>query len=71
LATLGLPAFECLLVGDRMETDIRMGLEAGMRTALVLTGITTRSDLESIVYKPDIVLNDLWEMSLYTREWNS
>jgi arabinose operon protein AraL len=71
LATLRLPAFECLLVGDRMETDIRMGLEAGMRTALVLTGITTRSNLESIIYKPDIVLNDLTEMSLFAREWNS
>jgi arabinose operon protein AraL len=68
LATLELPAFECLLVGDRMETDIRMGLEAGMRTALVLTGVSTRSDLESTNYKPDIVLNDLWEMSRFTRD---
>lgn len=37
---LGLPAAECILVGDRIETDLRMGIEAGMKTALVLTGVT-------------------------------
>ena len=39
LNRLGLPAAECLMVGDRVETDIRMGLLAGTETALVLSGV--------------------------------
>ncbi len=41
LARLGVPREECLLVGDRLATDITMGIVAGMHTALVLTGVTT------------------------------
>jgi NagD protein len=34
------------MIGDRMDTDVVSGLEAGMETILVLTGITTREDAE-------------------------
>jgi NagD protein len=40
LARLGLPAERCLMTGDRLETDVEMGLVAGMATALTLTGAT-------------------------------
>src|SRR5262249_56309175 len=46
LDRLGLAPSECLMVGDRLETDIVMGVRAGLRTALVLTGVTRRADLE-------------------------
>jgi arabinose operon protein AraL len=62
LTMLGLPASKCLLVGDRLDTDIRMGVEAGMQTALVLTGVSSRLDLNSTIYQPDLILNDLSEM---------
>jgi NagD protein len=39
------------MVGDRMDTDVVSGLEAGMETILVLTGITTREDAESHPYR--------------------
>jgi 4-nitrophenyl phosphatase len=39
---------DCLVVGDRIGTDIRMGLDAGMPTALVLTGDTQRDELERL-----------------------
>jgi arabinose operon protein AraL len=55
LALLDLPAAECLLVGDRIETDIRMGKEAGMKTALVMTGVTDAKTLEASSYQPDYV----------------
>jgi len=42
---LGVPADRCLMVGDRLETDIVMGNRAGMKTALVLTGVTRREDV--------------------------
>jgi arabinose operon protein AraL len=64
LNLLQLPASQCLLVGDRLETDIRMGVEAGMSTALVLSGVSSRLDLYSSKYQPDLVLNDLNEMLL-------
>ncbi len=39
---------DCVMVGDRLATDIRMGLDAGMATALVLTGESGISDLEGL-----------------------
>jgi 4-nitrophenyl phosphatase len=44
-AVTGVPAAETLFVGDRLTTDIVMGRDAGMVTALVLTGVTTAGDL--------------------------
>jgi HAD superfamily hydrolase (TIGR01450 family) len=45
LARLGLAASQCVMVGDRLMTDIRMAIDAGMASALVLTGETTREML--------------------------
>ena len=42
---LGVPMERCLMVGDRLATDMTMGHRAGMDTALVLTGVTTHKDL--------------------------
>ncbi len=56
---LGLEASECIITGDRLYTEIRMALEAGMPSALVLTGETTAETLaaESEENKPDFVLD--------------
>ena len=48
-----------LVVGDRLNTDIALGERAGMTTALVLTGVTDRADLESAEIEPDHVLESL------------
>lgn len=45
LARLGLAAADCIMIGDRLMTDIRMALDARMASALVLTGETTRDML--------------------------
>ena len=62
LDRLQLPASECIIVGDRLETDIRMGREAGMATALVLTGVTTPALLAASEIQPDYVLRRLDEL---------
>jgi NagD protein len=62
LARLGLPADECLMVGDRLETDIAMGIAAGLKTALVLTGVTKRADLDQSSFRPDYILNSIAEL---------
>ena len=53
---LGVPASDCLIVGDRLETDVAMGASAGMATALVLTGVTTPQRALQAHPQPDFVL---------------
>jgi len=62
LHRLGLPAERCLMTGDRLETDIRMGKEAGMRTAVVLTGASNRGQAEQAEPAPDLILENLGEL---------
>ncbi|HEY68567.1 MAG: HAD family hydrolase [Chloroflexi bacterium] len=62
LARLQLPASECIIVGDRLETDIHMGREVGMATAVVLTGVTTPASLAASDIQPDYVLHSLDEL---------
>ena len=56
---LDLPPRDCLMVGDRLETDIRMGIEAGMDTCLVLTGDADQEKLEKSGLKPTMVLESI------------
>ena len=64
LARLGLPAADCLLAGDRLETDIVMGKLAGLGgTALVLTGVSTREMLAAAPVRPDYVLESLAQLA--------
>jgi NagD protein len=62
LDRLCLQASDCLMVGDRLETDILMGVQAGMSTALVLTGVTKREALDHSPVVPDFVLNSITEV---------
>jgi len=62
LDRLQLPASECIIVGDRLETDVLMGHEAGMATAVVLTGVTTPELLAASEIQPDYVLHRLDEL---------
>jgi len=57
LRRMGVPPAACLVTGDRLETDIRMGREAGTKTALVLTGVTRREQVATSPFQPDVVLD--------------
>ncbi len=50
------------MVGDRMDTDIVAGIEAGLFTVLVLTGITTREDIDKWPYRPSLVVESVDEL---------
>lgn len=52
----------CLIVGDNLQTDVLMGERAGMTTALVLTGVSTRAAAESAPVQPDHVIDSLAEV---------
>ena len=51
-----------LMVGDRMDTDIISGLEAGLRTVLVLTGSTSRQQIEHFPYRPTRVVDSVADL---------
>lgn len=52
------------MVGDRMETDIAAGVESGMRTILVLTGVTRGLDIERYPYRPTWVVDSVADIAL-------
>lgn len=62
LERLDLPAGDTVLVGDRLATDVRMAHEAGMASALVLTGATAPSDVTQAAAAPDFVLAGVAEI---------
>lgn len=62
LGIIGLPAGSCIMVGDRLETDIMMGKTAGIPTGLVLTGVTTREKLANSDVQPDYVLESIADL---------
>jgi len=62
LERLGLPAADCAIAGDRLETDIAMGKAAGLATILVLTGVTRPGDPAVARWQPDHVLASLAEL---------
>ena len=47
------------MVGDRMDTDVVSGLEAGMHTVLVLTGSTQREQAEAFPYRPSLIVESI------------
>ena len=53
---------KCLMVGDRLGTDIVFGINSGMKTALVMTGITTDKVLEESEIKPTFVLPSIRDL---------
>jgi 4-nitrophenyl phosphatase len=62
IAMLGCRAERALAVGDRLDTDILGGVNAGCKTALVLTGVSQRTDLETCPYQPDLIINTLEDL---------
>jgi phosphoglycolate/pyridoxal phosphate phosphatase family enzyme len=62
---MGLAPDRCMMVGDRLETDILMGQQAGMATAVVLTGVSKRADVQKMAFPPDLVLENLGELLNY------
>ena len=50
------------MIGDRMDTDIVAGLEAGLETILVLSGVTTRAEVEGFPYRPSRIVDSVADL---------
>jgi NagD protein len=55
---------DTVMIGDRMDTDIVAGVQSGMRTILVLTGVTSSADIERYPYRPTWVVESVAEIEL-------
>jgi len=60
---LGVHSENTIMVGDRMDTDIIAGVQSGMETILVLSGITNREDIDHYPYLPTNVLNSVTDIN--------
>ena len=62
LQLLGVHSSEAAMVGDRMDTDIIAGIETGLDTVLVLSGVSDRETINHFPYRPRIVLSGVGEI---------
>jgi NagD protein len=61
---LGVHSQDTVMIGDRMDTDIIAGVESGLETILVLSGVTGRDDVENFPYRPTWVAESVAEIEL-------
>lgn len=62
---LGCTPQEMAFIGDRLETDIRIGVDYGIPTALVFSGVTDRNTLKASDIQPTVAVDSLWDLAKY------
>ena len=63
LKMLNVHSADAVMIGDRMDTDIVAGMESGLMTALVLSGVTSLDNINVFSYRPSIILNGVGDIS--------
>jgi NagD protein len=61
---LGAHSENAIMVGDRMDTDVIAGMEAGMETILVLSGVTRQDDVERFPYRPTRIVQSVADIDI-------
>ena len=62
LRILGCHSGDAVMVGDRMDTDVISGMESGMSTVLVLSGVSTAETVKTYAYRPTIMLDGVGDI---------
>jgi NagD protein len=62
LNVLGAHASETVMIGDRMDTDVQAGIEAGLQSILVLSGVTQAADVDRFPYRPNRIIDSVAEL---------
>ena len=68
LRILGVHSEDAVMIGDRMDTDVISGLESGMSTVLVLSGVSTRQTVETYAYQPNVILDGVGDIARLARK---
>ena len=63
LQLLNVHSSEAVMIGDRMDTDIVAGIETGLDTVLVLSGVSTRETIQEFPYRPRLILNGVGDIA--------
>ena len=63
LRILGVRSEDAAIIGDRMDTDIVAGIESGLDTVLVLSGVTAPGMIEEFPYRPRLVCNGIGDIA--------
>jgi NagD protein len=50
------------MIGDRMDTDVQAGIEAGLHTVLVMTGISDQAEIDRYPFRPSEVISGVHEL---------
>jgi len=66
LRAIGAHSESTLMVGDRMDTDVIAGLEAGLATILVLSGISTTATIEQYPFRPSLIIDSVADLVGHT-----
>lgn len=61
---LGVHSENTVMIGDRMDTDVIAGLQSGMETILVLSGVTSLKDIEQFPYRPHHIVKSVGEIEV-------
>ena len=62
LRLLDVHSEDAAMIGDRMDTDIVAGMESGLMTALVLSGVSTLENIKEFSYRQSIILNGVGDI---------
>ena len=62
LRILGVHSENAVMIGDRMDTDMVAGIETGLDTVLVLSGVTTPEEIQKFPYRPRLILNGVGDI---------
>ena len=63
LKMLGVHTADAVMIGDRMDTDIIAGIETGMDTVLVLSGVTDEARVRTLPYRPQYIINGVGDIA--------
>ena len=56
------------MIGDRMDTDIVAGIESGLDTVLVLSGVTSPEECRKFPYRPRLILNGVGDIAAAAKQ---
>lgn len=62
LKILNIHSQDAAMIGDRMDTDMIAGIETGIDTALVLSGVSTMESIKEFPYRPRLILNSVGDI---------